>query len=319
MKVDVIYLAHGRPEFTGISFKSLLANTDWSRVNALTVYGDGEPFQLPPFISPVSMTLRNERLGGPVAVLNHALQNSSADYVCKIDNDVMVPPGWWLRCVALLDGHMRGLPGAPPIDLLGIEPWAPDTTVFSHVPPARLVECEPGLHQLCFTRNIGGIGFFRRAAFQRCPSDAPMEWHLPTPNGRYGLTEWQWAHPRVVRGFIDPPLPVFLLDHHPAFRELNARYDAEGQQRRVWGEYPPEMSWLWEWWDAKGATQVKFTLFCDECRPFSPNFKDMGFHEWVWVHGRIYLADWLLEHPEVLDSAKAPGAAHERPAGGKEK
>lgn len=251
MTIDLIYLAHGRPEFTEISLAALVNNTDWRLVNNFSIYTDGADWQWVQkrFASPQGTELLNTlAFGGPVAVLNHALQNSSADYLCKIDNDVMVPPSWLDKCLYAFE-RWEQIQLRP--DLLGIEAWAPDPA-FPAMPTSR-----PGTLGFRPTRNIGGIGFFSPAAFLRRPGEGATEfvpgWDLPTPNGRYGLTEWQWAHPHVVRGFVDPLLPVWLLDHHPAFRELNARYDAEGQQRRVWGEYPPEMSWLWEWWKPEGA------------------------------------------------------------------
>jgi hypothetical protein len=239
--IDLIFLAHGRPEFTSVSLLNLIKNTNWAMVEHFWIYTDGEtealyyPDTSPKF--PLNLYFIKECFGGPVAILNHALSISSADYIAKIDNDTIVPPRWLEQSCTVLNDFR--------VDLLGIEAWAPDPTVF---PPTLNPADTWGNASRCvrIVPNIGGIGLFRRRAFESRP--------LPTPNGasgRFGLSEWQWNNPQAIKAFIDPPLPVFLLDHLPfePWRTLNAQYDASGVQRRVWREYPEHCRDLWQWWE----------------------------------------------------------------------
>jgi len=55
----------------------------------------------------------------------------------------------------------------------------------------------------------------------------------------------------MVKAFIDPPLPVFLLDHLPfePWRSLSRKYEQEGIQRNVGWEYDAvKHRALWDWW-----------------------------------------------------------------------
>jgi hypothetical protein len=241
---DILFLSKGRPEFTRESWAALQKNTP----NAtFWVFTDGDESQ------GLTGCEIIEPFGGPVACLNGFLDllnslNLRPEYIFKADNDVVCPPGWLGACLDIMRRH-------PEVDLLGIEPWTPDTKLFPQwVEPFEVYKREPGPNPVLpywpaeprIVSHIGGIGVFRRSAFER--------FGRPTPNtkdGRYGFTEWQWAHKDMVKAFIDPPLPVFLLDHLPSpyFMHLSKKYENEGSQRRVWGWYHPVLhSALWDWW-----------------------------------------------------------------------
>lgn len=281
--IDILFLAHKRPKFTRASLKALLENTDLSlhgvdgetssTDNRLWMMTDGDletfgEYQDHPLLAGISA----RRHGGPVACLNGMMLDDGgvwchpeAEFLCKIDNDTIVPPGWLPACLDL----MRHFPN---VDLLGIEPWTPDQNLFPRwVEPARLdckfcangagnilpkcPECGllydpsrnfpvwPGALSPRPVSHIGGIGVFRRSAFER--------FGRPVPNSkdrRYGFTEWQWQHPGMVKAFIDPPLPVFLLDHLPfePWVSLSAKYEAEGIQRPHGWTYELKHRALWE-------------------------------------------------------------------------
>lgn len=240
---DILFLSKGRPEFTRESWASLQKNTP----NAtFWVFTDGDESQT---LNAFEIT---EEFGGPVACINAYFDmteeirrpsrggRTPSELICKIDNDTIVPPGWLEACEYIMAQH-------PDVDLLGIEPWTPDTNLF---PGWKEPSIEVGGHDPRVVSHIGGIGVFRRSAFER--------FGRPTPNsadGRYGFTEWQWAHKDMVKAFVDPPLPVFLLDHLPSpyFMHLSKKYENEGSQRRVWGWYHPVLhSSLWDWWVTSG-------------------------------------------------------------------
>ena len=287
--VDILFLAHKRPEFTRASLKALVSNTDLSlhgeegktdpRDNRLWLMTDGD---IEPFIEygdHLKLSgISDFRHGGPVACINGILNNDGgvwchpqAEFLAKIDNDTIVPPGWLPACLDI----MRRFPN---IDLLGIEPWTPDTKLFRWNTPVMPEPANYWKFQPRPVSHIGGIGVFRRSAFERFGRPVPN-----SADGRYGFTEWQWQKRLMVKAFIDPPLPVFLLDHLPfgPWDDLSRKYettcvcganrsahqDSIGRptehtycgrqftpiQRDVGWKYDTEKHRaLWDWWLASG-------------------------------------------------------------------
>jgi len=247
--IDILYLAHKRPKFTDASLRTLIANTDWSKAR-LVLYTDGDarpdlPAGSPPAVH-FSCLSDRQHYGGPVAIMNEFLRTrrGSANFV-KLDNDVMVPPGWLEACTAVMDAH-------PELGLLGIEPPASRTPNPQSRWPVPTPEDDCGsrfsggyLAGYARCDSIGGIGLMRRSAFA---GRAAMR-----PHSIYGgFSDWQLAHPEVVKGWIVPPLKVFLLDRLPIspWKELSAEYIAKGWQR-PWTDYSLEASALWDWCDLK--------------------------------------------------------------------
>lgn len=242
--IDILYLAKGRPEFTRASAEALLCNTDWIGAEAsLTVYTDGTAPDRISSIEPLCQlgfseaACRCAHYGGPVAIMNHFLSEPGSDIFVKLDNDVIVPPGWLERGLRVMDEH-------PELDLLGIEPPA-SRTPAPHSGVRRVPAPEEGLLGAGYARcdSIGGIGFMRRSAFA---NRAPMK---PYADGRGGFGDWQLQNKDVVKGWIVPPLNVFLLDRLPMepYASLSKKYIAEGIQR-PWTQYPDSAKHLWEWW-----------------------------------------------------------------------
>lgn len=256
-KCDIVYLAKGRPEFTAASWEALRANTNWDRVGALIVYTDGtEPIHALDEIEHDTCTIE---CGGPVGVMNLYLRCEPAPVWAKIDNDVIVPPGWLDQCLDVMGAH-------PELDLLGVEPplsrtpapWAPNVRppapegdhmkhkhLFKDVNPAC---ARGGCHAP--TDSIGGIGLFRTRAWENRP---PMK-----PFATYGgFTDWQLSEGRLRHGrsplcigWVVPPLRLFLLDRLTIepWASLSKRYIAEGQQR-PWTNYNQvEQAALASWW-----------------------------------------------------------------------
>jgi GT2 family glycosyltransferase len=228
-RVELLYLAHNRLEFTRESFSALALNTDWSRVDRLHVYDDastdGTREYLRGAVSEllVSTSTVEGRWGSSVAPMVEFIGKSEAEIVGKIDNDTMLPPGWLGRCLKVMES-------APELDLLGVESFTDR-------------EDRPGYRP---ARFIGGIGLFRRRAFRS----------LPRTDGRFhGFTTWQERTERgAVKGWIAPPLPAFLLDRIPfdPWRSLSERYVRDGVQRH-WPPYDAESAWMWEWWKNSSA------------------------------------------------------------------
>lgn len=288
-KLDVLYLACGRPMFTDESLLELLANTPPEDVGTLAIYTDGDNAtadrieRLP--IGPAwlaKIVLNRTPHGGPVAIMGDFLLSGAhcgPRIFAKVDNDLVVCPNWIERPLSILDL-------VPDVDLLGIEPWCPelaDKLTEAETPltsiDGLLRTPEGARAQIVPHEHIGGIGFMRKEAFRcwdceggkveggaQCPTCKGTQLDLPIParDGRFGFTEWQWKRPAVLKqggvqkGFLSPPLPVFLLDHLPfePWQSLTAEYVRNGVMRHPWALYPPNLSPLWDWWiESRAADQ----------------------------------------------------------------
>jgi GT2 family glycosyltransferase len=234
--VDLLYLAYNRLEFTRETFSALVANTDWQYVRQLHVYDDGSTDGTRDYLRtairqvPTEVRLEETHLRHAVASTLQALGRTSAPILAKTDNDAMLPPGWLRAGLAVLERH-------PELQLLGIEAMSPhvdDPDVPRSFTPAEF---------------ISGLGLYRREAFARSRPVAVNRW--------FGLEEWQMAQgPGLVRGWMTPALPVFLLDRLPfhPWRALSDEYIRRGWQR-PWQGYPHD-SPLWHWrWPARGAAE----------------------------------------------------------------
>lgn len=245
MMVDIVFPASSRPEFTAVSIKALVANTDWSLVRRFILYTDGaEPINSAMVAYGEYVT---EKLGGPVAIMKHWLGQNGAEVMAKIDNDVVVPPGWLNAAVAVMEG-------APELGLLGLEPPLSRTPApWSTVKLPRSAPEIDGSKRLKAGKgyapcsSIGGVGLMRRSAF-----DGREEMR---PHAIYGgFTDWQIRQNQFVKGWIVPPINLFLLDRlaFEPWASLSQRYITQGDQR-PWTNYPPESHRLWDW------------FFCGEC------------------------------------------------------
>lgn len=234
--LDVLFLCHGRLEFTRASLTSLSLNTEWALVNELVVYNDAatDGAETTEFVELIleelggNTTLRQTNLGSPVAVMNHFLYRSEADVFAKIDNDVVVCDLWLSTLATVMENN-------PELDLLGMQPG------MGGVPPDDWnMRSDADQYGFKESDHIGGVGMMRRSAFDRNPP--------PVANGRFGFTEWQHQH-RPKIGWVSPDIHSFCLDFLPIepWAGLTERYIKEGLNR-VWPKYDPAMSAYWEWW-----------------------------------------------------------------------
>ena len=218
-KIDIMYLKKGREEFTAASDRSIDQNTNGELVRIKWNFTEAT--------SPVQAM--ND-------FLDYADKYGGEPIFAKLDNDVIVPPGWVEAAIGVMDAH-------PELDILGLEPWQSRTPApWSKDKPVEAPDKNwIGGAGYVPVSSVGGIFLARRSAFRRS---------RPKAEGKYGgFTSWQNLHPEIVKGWIVPPLKLFLLDRLPIepWASLSKEYIAHGEQR-YWTPYTMEQSALWSWW-----------------------------------------------------------------------
>lgn len=228
---DILYLAWNRLEFTRFSFNMLLRNTDWDLVDKLVIYDDESTDGTTEFLHeaagrcPVQTEINVIKTGSPVAVMNRFVEITTCETFAKIDNDIVVPPGWLNNLCSVMDAN-------PDLELLGMEAGRMD------VPRGEW----DGTYTWTEASHIGGVGLMRRRSFLRRPT-------ISVNGQRFGFTEWQHEY-KPVRGWITPDLLVSSLDFVPLepWVSLTEKYkETEGLQRQ-WGKYHAGFPYWWEWW-----------------------------------------------------------------------
>jgi glycosyltransferase involved in cell wall biosynthesis len=219
--------------FTQETFNTLLLNTDWEQIHCLFIIDDGsidgtsEWLEANAGRASTDVRMIHTHFGSPVSAMVHFIESADAPILAKIDNDTMVPPGWLRQSLDVLDRH-------PELDLLGIEAMYPhinDSSLPRDYTPAEF---------------ISGLGLYRSSVFSQSRPQTYQKY--------YGLEEWQMAQgAHLVRGWISPALPVFLLDRTPLppWTAWAGEYIRLGWQRS-WPKYPPDSTlWHWHWPNAK--------------------------------------------------------------------
>jgi len=224
--VEILYLAWNRREFVGLTWRLLIANTDWGMVDKLTVYDDGSEDGTLEFLRerigdcPVEHELRESNLRAPAAIMNHFLATQRSPFMVKLDCDIAVPPDW-------LPTMVRVMRENPKLVLLGSE--AGQTRLPDGEEKHRAERCS----------HIGGVGLMRTAPLQALP---------PIPaRGLFGWTEHQQRH-NIPRAWITPDLMMPQLDRVPTepWISYSQEYIRKGWQRD-WGPYPRERTEFYDW------------------------------------------------------------------------
>lgn len=235
MTTDLVFLSWNRLSFTQRSFNSLLENTNWDMVRSLYIYDDSskdgtrEWLQAQVRRVPVLVNYFDMKTQSPVRTMNFYLDQSIADLFAKVDNDIVVPPGWLDMLFAVMDAN-------PELELLGFEAGM-GFGLPTDADPQVDMKAERGYLP---ARHIGGVGLMRVESF--------MERPRVRPNGRYGFTEWQHKY-EPVAGWIQPDILVSDLSRIPVepWASLSQKYVENGWQRD-WPKNDPLQSCYWDHW-----------------------------------------------------------------------
>jgi len=240
VNLDILYCSWNRASFTEFSFRMLLENTSWDRVRTLVVHdddsSDGTTLLLKQHrqsktaeshgVASVRWDF-NRHLGSAPAVMSDFIGTTDADWFAKIDNDIVVPPGW-------LDAMLQVIEGDPSVDCLGMEAGRGNP---------RTPEWD-GVYRFQDGSWMGGVGLIKVDAVRRLPEFA----------GQAGWSLLQGEYGKVTKngplniGWINPDLPVVQLDRvrFEPWKKLTDYYVTEGWSR-PWGKYHPGVDYF-DWW-----------------------------------------------------------------------
>jgi glycosyltransferase involved in cell wall biosynthesis len=236
MRLDIVYLAWNRLDFTKMSFELLRENTNWDLVDRLIVYDDGSEDGTAEYLANAgryigvpAFDFRQVNFNSPPMTMNDYLALSEAKLFAKIDNDILVPPFWLEAMLAVMRRN-------PTLELLGME-------AARTGPPVKNVAVTR--HHYEPARWIGGVGLMRTRSFHIRPAISGR--------GRFGFTEWQKRHNPQI-GWIAPDLRVLQLDRLPfqPWQHLSKMYVQRGWQRE-WPDYDTLQPWWWEWMKKRKA------------------------------------------------------------------
>jgi glycosyltransferase involved in cell wall biosynthesis len=245
--IDILFIAWNRMEFTCASLRALAENTNWANVRQLIVHDDGSTDGTEEFLEAelyrlniqTNVRLMKGRTGSPTGIANLYLRQPGQEFLIKIDNDAMMPPGWLKPTMQVMQDHRE-------LGILGLS--AVNLCADIH---AKRWTYTPAI--------VGGICAMRTSAFNCC---------IPWDGGRYGGAQmWQSDHSMPTNivctgpfrpenpphkwagtGWISPGLPVFLLDHVPfePWRSLSKKY-IENKWQRDCGSYSIDDN-IMSWW-----------------------------------------------------------------------
>jgi hypothetical protein len=147
--IDVIYPVHNRLFYTQMTFPRLLHECDLYKDCTLWIFDDDSQDGSSEFIQYLiegrdNVNYYKDVIGNSTFCINHVLSNGKAEYIYKVDNDIIIPEGSFSNMVNIIPKECGFL-------MMGESENYPD-----------LGECE--IIETDRT-HIGGVGLFRREAF----------------------------------------------------------------------------------------------------------------------------------------------------------
>jgi len=234
MGVDLVFMVQNRLAFTYLSLSWLVRTLDVESVNKIILLDDRSTdgtskylqhmasFVLDPLVPTDYVKSACDTMSGAFAQF---LERSSADIVCKIDNDICITESGWLP--RLMDVMER----SPELCCLGIT-----NPVMEQVLELQ-VTSQSVMRGYIPTKHIGGIGLFRRDMFdidalRICKKDG-------RERGYSGIQSAQKEDERI-KGWCVPFLKTELLDRpsHKMWgradllKHINDQYRLHGYGKR---------------------------------------------------------------------------------------
>jgi glycosyltransferase involved in cell wall biosynthesis len=169
--VDIVYLFHNRLEYNKIVFPQLIKEIKANEkiINNVFIYDDISVDGSADFIkdmldkNEIKHTLKTNNYHSSVKQLQDAVDNSQSKYIMKIDSDILIPDDYIKIMYKIIEKY----------DYIGFLA-AKETGDLPYIADKLKLEK---------TRNIGGVGIFRKSLFNK---------KLKPFDRYYGFTKFQW-------------------------------------------------------------------------------------------------------------------------------
>lgn len=155
--ITVIFPMFNRVEYTKLSFPKVvhecLKNKDL--IESIFVYDDNSEDGSSEFVQPIINRYKNDlnfvytrkSIGNSTFQINNTYKNTESKYLVKIDNDIVIPTGYFQTLHWLMEKHQN-------IGFL----MMPEVADFPFINPKENLSLTDRTH-------IGGVGIFRRSIF----------------------------------------------------------------------------------------------------------------------------------------------------------
>ena len=221
--VSLLYLTYNRLEFTKISLPALLKRTNWDLVERFCLWDDSSEDGTWEYLNSLNLPKQTDLRQGSLHIItetmNQFIFSSDTNFIAKIDNDVIVEKGWLEACLSVLQSEKK-------LGFLGMEVYRKGVII------------ESGNFSYIAAEFIGGVGVFRRVAFQE--GIIPLKEHLQPQfdNQYFGFTRYQqnqckhWLKGFIQPCFIEEDLDYYHNTDNKKYKELTEKYVQKGWQRR---------------------------------------------------------------------------------------
>jgi hypothetical protein len=171
MRVKILMITYNRLAYTQLALTRLCETVpDYARI---TVWDNNsnedlkamlKPFESHPAVEQIIYHQRNDRLHGPTKWFWET--QTSADYLCKVDDDCLMPPGW---CETLVKAHEE----VPDFGILGC--WRFLDEDFKPELANKKIQ-KHGTHQILRNCWVEGSGYLmKRSVLDRVGNLVPRE------------------------------------------------------------------------------------------------------------------------------------------------
>lgn len=225
--VDIMMLTYNRLAYTQRTLESLWANTDWPYrlrvIDNASQDGTREYLQQQVAAGHIHHLYLQPQNTGNATGKNLALQRAETGYVCLLDNDMLLLPGWLRQCMeAMLCFRKQRL--------VLMSPWP----IWQFDPSVKIGELRDGAHHVFLTRKLSGqvwIGV-RRVLLECGGFQAPADGRL------MGFFASPLSREVVRRGYrigcvAGAALAVSMDREGSAHRLYSAEYEAYREWNRL--------------------------------------------------------------------------------------
>lgn len=219
-KITVVYPMHNRLEYTKLTFPKVLDEVRKSEdiVGELRIYDDVSDDGSLEFVENLiqkndfkqKIVFTRKKIGNSTFQINNTISNSNLPYIVKVDNDILIPTGYFEHLNWLMDKHL---------DIAFL--MMPEVSDFPFIKPKSELSIKDRSH-------IGGVGAFRRSVFEK-------QGLINSEKKFFGFTAYQTRAMQElnVRACELVGSGNMNLDASPVYSRVNY-YESKGWGRNMW-------------------------------------------------------------------------------------